>query len=185
MKRNPIMTILTVACIFSVIALTIAYAALKTSLTIEGTATVDGKWQVEFENLSSPTITGILLGDIKEAKLSATMFNLTVELGKPRDSVTYTFDVVNKGNIAAKISSITTPNKETLENNDLSYSFTYFDKTDANGNIVETPIVVGDTLMVGEKRKLKLSIKYNEIDSLNQQNPIQLNLDSSIVYGQL
>lgn len=185
MKRNPVMTILTVACIFSVIALTIAYAALRTSLTIEGTATVDGKWQVEFENLSSPTITGILPGDIKEAKLSATMFNLIVELGKPRDSVIYTFDVVNKGNIDAKISSITTPNKETLENNDLSYSFTYFDKTDANGNIIETPIVVGDTLMVGEKRKLKLSIKYNEIDSLNQPNPIQLNLDSSIVYGQL
>ena len=185
MKRNPVMTILTVACIFSVIALTIAYAALRTSLTIEGTATVDGKWQVGFENLSSPTITGISFEDIKEAKLSATMFNLTVELGKPHDSVTYTFDVVNNGNIDARIISVTTPTIETLEANDLSYSFTYFDKTDANGNIIETPIVVGDTLMVGEKRKLKLSIKYNEIDSLNQPNPIQLNLDSSIVYGQL
>lgn len=185
MKRNPIMTILTVACIFSVIALTIAYAALKTSLTIEGTATVDGKWKVEFENLSSPTITGISLSDIEMADLSSTMFSLKVKLGKPHDSVTYTFDVANNGNIDAKISSITTPDKETLENNDLSYSFTYFDKTDANGNTIETPIEVDDTLMVGEKRKLKLSIKYNDVDSLNQPNPIQLNLDSSIVYGQL
>ncbi len=185
MKRNPIMTILTVACIFSVIALTIAYAALKTSLTIEGTATVDGKWKVEFENLSSPTITGISLSDIEMADLSSTMFSLKVKLGKPRDSVTYTFDVVNKGNIDAKISSITTPDKETLEANDLSYSFTYFDKKDANGNIIETPIEVDDTLVVGEKRKLKVSIKYNDVDSLNQPNPIQLNLDSSIVYGQL
>ena len=59
------------------------------------------------------------------------------------------------------------------------------DVRDLQNSNIETPIVVGDTLMVGEKRKLKLSIKYNEIDSLNQPNPIQLNLDSSIVYGQL
>ena len=59
MKRNPVMTILTVARIFSVIALSVAYAALRTSLTIEGTATVDGKWEVKFENLGNPIITGI------------------------------------------------------------------------------------------------------------------------------
>lgn len=184
MKRNPVMTILTIACIFSVIALSIAYAALRTSLKIEGSATVDGKWEVKFENLSSPTITGISLSDIKEARLSSTLFALNVELGKPKDSVTYTFDVVNNGNIDAVIKSITTPTRATLDANDLSYSFTYFDEKDANGNIIATPINIGDTLKVNERRKLRLSIRYNDIDSLNQQNPIQLNLDSSIVYGQ-
>lgn len=183
MKRNPVMTILTIACIFSVIALSIAYAALRTSLTIEGTATVDGKWQVQFENLSSPVIKGITLADIKEASLSATIFKLRVELGKPLDSLSYTFDVVNTGNIDAEIKSITIPTEETLNANDLNYSFTYLD-TDSSGKEKETAIKIGDTLKVNERRKLKLVVEYNDVDSLNQQNPVELSLDSSIVYGQ-
>lgn len=181
MKRNPAMNILIVAIIFSVIALSIAFAALQTSLQIVGTATIpEGtKWEVKFTNLSNPIINGITSSDIKEAVLSSTMFKLKVELGKPFDSVTYTFNVENTGTIDAKISSIVTPNITTLKANDLSYSFTYVDES---GN--ESDIKVGDTLNVGEKKKLKLSIKYDEIDSLNQTNPIELSFDSSIVYGQ-
>ena len=107
-----------------------------------------------------------------------------MELGKPLDSLSYTFDVVNTGNIDAEIKSITIPTEETLNANDLNYSFTYLD-TDSSGKEKETAIKIGDTLKANERRKLKLVVEYNDVDSLNQQNPVELSLDSSIVYGQL
>lgn len=103
-KERKIKTLSLVTLIVAVLGLTVAFAALSQTLTINGTASVDAaSWDIHFENLSEPKITGAA-EVIETPTLTNDSFDgLNVKLTKPGDSVTYTFDIVNKGTIAAKI----------------------------------------------------------------------------------
>ncbi len=103
-KERKIKTLSLVALIVAVLGLTVAFATLSKTLTINGTASVDAaQWDIHFENLSEPKITGA--AEVLEAPTltNDSFMGLNVKLTKPGDSVTYTFDIVNKGTIAAKI----------------------------------------------------------------------------------
>ncbi len=103
-KERKIKTLSLVAMIVAVLGLTVAFAALSQTLTINGTASVNAaEWDVHFENLSAPKLTGAA-EVINEPTLTSDSFDgLNVKLTKPGDGVTYTFDMVNKGTVAAKI----------------------------------------------------------------------------------
>jgi len=102
-------TILLVALVIGIISMTIAFALLQTNLSISGTATSPRvTWDVEIDNwdqtsissdaptITAPTITG------------TSITGLGVNLTKPGQSVTYEFDIVNKGTIDAKLSAAPT-----------------------------------------------------------------------------
>ena len=105
-KRKFIMYGLIVA----LMATTVAYAVLQTTLNINGTVTKKGgSWNIYFTNLSTPSrASGTLTGEASAANpnLSATSFTFEATLVKPLDSITYTFDVVNDGTIHAMLDSV-------------------------------------------------------------------------------
>ena len=106
-KGRKVKIISLCALLVAVLGLTVAFAALSQTLTINGSATVDtATWNIHFEAsekkvynngdghlIGTPTING------------TTISNLNVSLSKPNDEVEYYFKTVNNGTINAKIES--------------------------------------------------------------------------------
>ena len=148
-KERRTKALVIVVLLIVVAGLTVAFAALSTTLNINGTAYLDAaKWGIRFENLSSPTkigsanVTGT--AKIEETK-SAEITGINVGLSTPGDKVTYTVDLVNKGTINAKIDNI---EKTVLTQEQQRYLT--FKVTDKSGNEVSE----GDILSAGETKKL-------------------------------
>ena len=154
-KERRTKALVVVVLLIVVAGLTVAFAALSTTLNINGTAYLDAaKWGIRFENLSSPTkigsatITGT--AKIEEAK-SASITGMNVGLSTPGDKVTYTVDLVNKGTINAKIDNI---EKTVLTSEQQRYLT--FKVTDKDGREVSE----GDILSAGETRNLTITIEF-------------------------
>ena len=154
-KERRTKALVVVVLLIVVAGLTIAFAALSSSLNINGTAYLDAaKWGIRFENLSSPTKIGSATttgtAKIEETK-SAEITGINVGLSTPGDKVTYTVDLVNKGTINAKIDNI---EKTVLTSEQQRYLT--FKVTDKNGNEVSE----GDILSAGETRNLTITIEF-------------------------
>ena len=121
--------------IVGLVSMTVAYAALSTSLSIRGTATVEAtKWDVHFANVNVDTAkttipdTQYSLGTLDEQTGTGTgtlISGLTATLKKPTDKLVVNFDIVNAGTIDARV--------------------THFDKhitrvSSATGSIVDTDV---------------------------------------------
>ena len=154
-KERRTKALVVVVLLIVVAGLTIAFAALSTTLNINGTAYLDAaKWGIKFENLSSPTKIGSATttgtAKIEESK-SAEITGINVSLSTPGDKVTYTVDLVNKGTINAKIDNI----KKTVLTQEQQRYLT-FKVTDQNGKEVSE----GDILSAGETRSLTITIEF-------------------------
>lgn len=58
-KERKIKVLSVAALLVAVLGLTVAFAALSQTLTINGSATVNtASWDIHFKNLSTPTLTG-------------------------------------------------------------------------------------------------------------------------------
>lgn len=94
----------------------VAVAAFSTDLYIRGTATVrPSVWNVHFQNLQPVTKTGDNAKETTAPTIQtsvdgvemAAIKNYEVELKDPGDAVEYTFEVINEGDMNAKIDAIT------------------------------------------------------------------------------
>ena len=154
-KERRTKALVVVVLLIVVAGLTIAFAALSTTLNINGTAYLDAaKWGIKFENLSEPvkvgTATTTGTAKIEESK-SAEINGINVSLSTPGDKVTYTVDLVNKGTINAKIDNI---EKTVLTQEQQRYLT--FKVTDKDGREVSE----GDILSAGERRNLTITIEF-------------------------
>ena len=205
MDKSKIKNILLIVLVVGLIGMTVSYAAMSQRLNIKSTAKVKAStWDVHFENLSQ----GIIVGTgniIKNPVLSNTSIkNLDVELQKPGDSVSYTFDIKNAGTIAAKIgeykvntsadgiictdqSGNTDSADSTLVCNNLKYTFTYAEttKVEQTNSVISsgTTIKENQELNPGEKVKVKLTIEYNSDKALSSDVAIT-GLDAYMIYIQ-
>ena len=103
--------------IVGLVSMTVAYAALSTSLTINGTANVSATtWDIHFEHVAVDTgagktnISNYSLGTLDGATTNTTgtaIAGLTATLNKPGDKLVVNFDIVNAGTIDATVSSFT------------------------------------------------------------------------------
>lgn len=144
-----------VSLIVALLGLTIAFAALSTTLTINGTAYLDAaKWGIKFENLSEPekvgdantTGTAIIEEDVS-------INNIQVSLKTPGDSVVYNVDLVNNGTINAKIEKIEKVKLTAEQERYLNFIVKDED---------EKELLEGDILSAGERKKLKIMIEYKK-----------------------
>ena len=154
-KQRREKALVVVVLLIVVAGLTIAFAALSTTLNINGTAYLDAaKWGIRFENLSSPTKIGSATttgtAKIEEAK-SAEISNINVNLSTPGDKVVYTVDLVNEGTINAKIDKI-----EKTQLTSEQQRYLTFKVTDRDGREVSE----GDILSKGETRNLTITIEF-------------------------
>ena len=154
-KERRTKALVIVVMLIVVAGLTVAFAALSTTLNINGTAYLDAaKWGIKFENLSSPTKIGSATttgtAKIEETK-AAEITGINVSLSTPGDKVTYTVDLVNEGTINAKIDNI---EKTVLTSEQQRYLT--FKVTDQNGKEISQ----GDILGKGETRNLSITIEF-------------------------
>ena len=154
-KERRTKALVIVVLLIVVAGLTVAFAALSTTLNINGTAYLDAaKWGIRFENLSSPTKIGSATttgtAKIEETK-AAEITDMNVNLMAPGDKVTYTVDLVNKGTINAKIDNI---EKTVLTSKQQRYLT--FKVTDKNGYEIKQ----GDILEKGETKKITITIEF-------------------------
>ena len=189
------------ALLISIAAVSIAYAALNSTLEINGDAKVlASKWKIKYENLSAVSLTGdaveVTAPTINTNDTKIGDYNVTLKA--PGDKAVYTFDVVNEGTFDAKITSFTLPTPtctgkatdatkkaadETNVCNNIEYTLTYDDGT---------AVAVGDELAKEEsapanKKSLILTLKLKDTmtaDELPSDDVELSNLTITTIYSQ-
>lgn len=108
--KNVLLAVL----IVGLVSMTVAYAALSTTLTISSSAKVSpSTWSIKIDNWTQDTTVTNLNGGTSEATVTAptitdeTISGLVVTFKKPGDVARFTFDLVNDGGIDAKLDSVT------------------------------------------------------------------------------
>lgn len=196
-----------VAICIAVCGLSVAYAALSSTLQINGTATVTpATWGVEFDptTLSAPVLTGAASVTTAPTITATKIDGYNLTLTKPGDSVTYTFNVKNTGTIDAKITDFTyltptyTPNNtdtaaadKTLVQKNLTIKLTYnAATTTAQTSTViaaDTEVAANQVLKAGQSVTLKLEVAYDEAKTsteLPTGTVVVSNYGATIIYGQ-
>lgn len=96
-----------IVLVVMVLGLTVAFAALSQTLTINGSATVNtASWDIHFENLTLSEKTGTAEVSGTPSLTGTVISGIDVSLNKPGDKIVYEFDLVNNGSIEAKLTDI-------------------------------------------------------------------------------
>ena len=106
MERNRKIKILSlVALIVAVLGLGVAFAALSSQLTINGSAKAQaGSWNIHFaKTLDMPTQTTGNASFTEPTLSDTSILGFKATVTKPGDSVTYYFDIVNSGTVDALV----------------------------------------------------------------------------------
>ena len=166
-KSYKILLLVSVTCILGI---SIAYAALSTSLTITTNKVTQNAltWNVGFvtgtitATAGGTSATGRTCGSATVTATAVTIADTT--LSKPDDSCLYKLQVKNSGGIAANLGSIT-PNKPssitcetatggTMVCGNITYKLT----TDSSGSTIVT--TSNFSVVAGETKDLYLHVKY-------------------------
>lgn len=191
--------------IVSLIAVTFAYASLTHTLKIKAfNECNDDKcmygsgypiyWKVEFENLQKVSKVGTAVENVAPRIMYPTRIgDYKVTFYSPGDSISYTFDVVNKGRLDAMLSSTYMIHPSCYGNykdcynvlKNIEYKLTYED-----GSIPK----YGDTLYAKNdnsgkpnRRRMKLTLTYSKDiknDELPKHEVMIDNLDAIMFYVQ-
>ena len=159
------------------LTITVGYAALSTTLNINGTSKINNAtWDVHFANLK---VTSGSVSATKAATIdSATEIDYNVELIKPGDFYEFTVDVTNTGTIDAKLDDAPILSGVSAEQDVYTnYTVTYSDDTAINAN---------DKLAAGATKKLKVRVEFDR-NITNSQLPTEaqpLNLTFAMNYVQ-
>lgn len=185
--NNKIQNIVLGVLAVGLIGITVAYASLSQNLTINGTAKVAAAtWDVHFEGMNAGTATGYATLPTT-GKLAASGTSVSGNIGTlkaPGDTITYTFDIVNAGDINAKLGSINigTPTCTATDSavaakvcGNLTYTLTY-----ENGDAIQ----VGDTLNKKTTKKAKLVITSKNTDVVASEDVSIDGIDATFLYNQ-
>ena len=192
-QRNSIYVTL-VAVLISIIGVTVAYAALSTSLTITtGKVTQNAMtWNVAFDTTSTTvaataagtSATGRTCGDATVGAQSVTIADTT--LSKPGDACTWALTIKNTGDIVAALTSATgtVPSGITCGTNTTGKmvcgNITYTLSTDAAGS---TLIATGSTIASKSTQAVYLKAEYTGAD-VNATAVTQTGAKFTLLYGQ-
>ena len=197
-KTRKVKIISLIVLVVMILCLTVAFAALSQTLTINGSAAVNAaSWDIHFEKTSGKETEVKGAATFTEPTLSGTKIeNFSATLTKPGDSVTYYFDIVNNGTVDAVILSYNFPtamkeclNKSLSSNpecepfdlvkNDEVNSYDkakYLQLFDYNIYYVDggKKLASKDTLNAGETKHMKLVIEYKDTATELPENNITL-----------
>lgn len=187
-SSSDVRFITVVALVVAMLGAVVSFSSMSYALNDDKVdETVDAKWDVHFSNLSEPVVTGT--AGVANVPLFTSTYigNFAVNLNAPGDSVSYTFDVKNDGNIDAilgaysikppvcTVLSTTKNNLNSCEN--IEYYLTYTD----SGEI----IAQGDQLKKNSTVNLTLKINYLNTPTIYSVVPLQVTgLDVTLIYDQ-
>ena len=172
LKRRKIFGFL----IAAVVLLTVGFAALSVTLTINGTASMEGRYSVHFsgyEQNSSTVVavnTGYAESTVPVINQDATeLNNFDIDFYAPGDAVEFKFRIVNDGNINAEISDIQIGNGTftgdddtyvALVQNHITKTFKY-----VGGAKDGDDLAIGDVIAAGEEQVVSLKYTLTDFDS--------------------
>lgn len=179
-RRTKVLSL--AALIVAVLGLTVAFAALSQTLTINGNASVDAAtWDIHFETPygSDATTQGAATINKTPTFNGTSITDIDVSITKPNDMAYWAFKIVNNGTINAKISSIEISELCTIDspvescdwNNDGTVTQEDVDKVNNNISFVffrndsdSVEFKTNDTLNAGEQVEAELMIGYFKAD---------------------
>lgn len=186
--NNKVQNVLLGVLAVGLIGITVAYAALTQQLKIEGTAKVAAStWDIHFANLNGAKTGYATLATEGALAIQTDTTSMTGNLGTlkaPGDTITYTFDIVNAGDINAKLGSInigkptctaTDSAVATAVCNNLTYTLTYDDGS---------TITEGDLLNKGVTKKAKLVISSKDTAVIASQDVSVNGISATFTYNQ-
>ena len=185
--RNIILIVLAVC----LIGITVAYATLSQNLNISGVANVDKtSWNIHFTNVLTPKVEGQATGGkavLNDGKTVLTISEGT--LSAPGDKITYTFDVINEGDLPAEVETTLTQMESCKAENGSDVSI-FCNKIGLDLVYADTKEKVqkSDRLLSKETKTLNLIITYDKDKLLTTlpTTPIVLsNITSTINYTML
>ena len=155
MDNNKKKNILLGALIVGIISMTIAFAALTTRLSINGTASVAAtSWNIHFFNwqkvdiatgttgftntATSPEVNQLSMSDSNSYITKVEGINVT--LNQPGDTAKYTFEIVNDGTIAGKLNNFT--KTDTTSNTLVDYVVNCYTTSAREGTAITTDYVL-------------------------------------------
>ena len=170
--------------IVGLVSMTVAYAALSTSLNISGTATVAATtWNVRIEGWAldnSSTATGATTGTSTDTTNVTKIENFTATLNKPGDFVKYNFTIANRGTIAAVKNSFNASLKLKSQNGGTAQNPTWGTETTqssttygniTNGDVTANITCASDSPLAANTASgaCSLTITYNELSGASAQ----------------
>ncbi len=149
-----------------VVIMAVGYAAFATQLTINGTATIESKWDVHIKTIEP----GQPIGTAKNKKVTVEQNQLTAtfedELVAPGDSITYTVTVINAGTLDAVLNDI---NFNDGDNEAIQYTYDGIEVTNVLGN--------------GDEVQFTITVTYNP-KITSQPESTNSTLTMTLSYGQ-
>ncbi len=159
-----------------IFGLGIGYAAISTTLTIDGTSDIDSaSWDVHFNNVQ---VTSGSVSATTPAISNNTSVSFSANLANPGDFYEFKIDVVNAGTLDAKLDGIEIlPVLTQAQQNYFKYTVTYLDGID---------IGVNDALESGDTETLLIRFEYltQSDTSLYPTDDTNFNFSVSMTYVQ-
>lgn len=195
-KDNKKLKIASAIIMILILCMSIGYAAFSSSLNINGVGHVKGvRWSIHFVEdslnvLSDATdgLTNITADDvIKAATINSDLNDISFELSiKPNSKYEFNVDMTNDGDYDGIVKTVLL----TTTKGDLEPTSTY-ENTYTDGSVTYTvtyedgsPILIGDTLNIGETKTLKFRVQYIPVSDSAPTEDIDYNFSASIEYTQ-
>ena len=186
-KRNILLGIL----IVGVVSMTVAFAALSTNLSINGTASLPAtSWNIHFangvDNTSGTHASGKTnRGTITGLQFAATSIsNFTATLYQPNDEVVYNFDIVNEGTIAGQLDNFTKTLTCNSANCDMiTYTITCEDASHNDAN--QSDYILASGASVSCEMKIKYNDQTNSNNGVYSQGAVSATATATWLYKQV
>ena len=180
-KKNKLLVLLTL-----LLAVTIGYAVLSTTLKINGTAGIkSNQWDIHWENVQ-PNAQSTVTTEKPQITENATKVTYTVDLELPGDYYEFTVDAKNDGTINGKITKVD-HKVYAVVNGDVSTEATtlpsyikysiYYDGT-------TTPPALDDILNAGAKQTYRIRIEYDPEATTLPSSDLTFQVVDEITYTQ-
>lgn len=168
-----------IALVVVLMGITIGFALLSTTLSINGVSRVEAsEWNVHFDNLvpNNNSVTPDVAAYITDDDLN---INYTVTLDKPGDFYEFTVDVVNEGTIDAKLNALPSISGISAEQEEyVNCTITHTDGSE---------ILVGESINVGGSENFTVRLEFDDSITDDSQLPKTdqtLQIDIEMIYGQ-
>ena len=193
-KNRGTKIIAIIALCIAVAGISLAYAAMSTTLTIKGSATMDtAKWDIKFTSLNTSKTGAATIETAPQIVGDITIEEYDVTLTKPGDSIVIDFTVSNEGTLDADLSEVVIGTLDCGETTDgtlvcenLDYTLVYAEDTDAaaTGTALTkgTAVADGQKLLQGQSVDMTLTLAYKASATELPADDVEITVGATTLY---